>query len=167
MRLCFLISADFARSKSTSLHTEDHDEVLDPWDTSYISWWYLTPTSSYHLWEAAPRAAWKHRSVLCPNQQYYGIAANVYLRAGRALIRIMTMMTNSRVNQMELGLSEQCRWLTGIKHTETDPEAVKNIDLRRGKIAGWYTVYCGYCWEDIRCTAVIANRLTEHSEWKV
>ena len=59
--------------------------------------WQLT--SSYHLWEAVPWAAWKNRSVLCPNQQDYGIAANVYLRAGRALIRVMIMMADIRVNQ--------------------------------------------------------------------
>ena len=56
-------------------------------------------TSSYRPWEAVPWAAWENRSVLCPNQQYYGIAANVYLRAGRALIRVMIMMADSRVNQ--------------------------------------------------------------------
>ena len=56
-------------------------------------------TSSYHLWEAAPWPAWENHFVLCPNQQYYDIAANVYLRAGRALIRVMIMMANSWVNQ--------------------------------------------------------------------
>jgi hypothetical protein len=65
--------------------------------TSADAIWQLT--LSYHLWETVPSAAWEHHSVLCPNQQYYGISANVYLRAGRTLIRVMIMMADNRVNQ--------------------------------------------------------------------
>ena len=149
-----------------SLHTEDHDEVLDTCDRSHISWCYLT--TDVVLPSLRSRALSGMGTSLCtmPNQQYDGIAANVYLRAGRALTRVMIMMADIRVNQTRVW--EQRQQLTGIKHTETNPDTVKKIGPRKGNIAGWYTVYCGYCWEDIRYTAVIANnRLTERGEWKV
>ena len=59
--------------------------------------WQLT--SSYHPSEAVSWAALEHYPVLHPDQQYYGIAANVYLRAGRALIRVIIMMADGPVNQ--------------------------------------------------------------------
>ena len=48
------------------------------------------------------RATLEHHSVLQPDQQYYGIAAIVYLRAGRALIRVIIMMAGGPVNQTRL-----------------------------------------------------------------
>ena len=163
---CDCVSLSVLTLPDQRVHTKNCDEVLDTCDRSYISWCYLT--TDVVLPSLRSRALSGMGTSLCtmPNQQYDGIAANVYLRAGRALTRVMIMMADIRVNQTRVW--EQRQQLTGIKHTETNPDTVKKIGPRKGNIAGWYTVYCGYCWEDIRYTAVIANnRLTERGEWKV
>ena len=78
--------------------------------------------------------ALEHYPVLQPDQQYHGIATNVYLRAGRALIRVIIMMADDPVNQTRVVGAAPT--LTGIKHTKTDPEAIEYIGPRKGKIAG-------------------------------
>ena len=55
---------------------------------------------------------------------------------------------------IKVGQLEQHQRLTRIKHTETDPEAVKKIPPRKDRIAGCYTADWVYFCTDIRCTAV-------------